>query len=227
MQITDLNKIINLFLVGSLALTIVALLWMDKIQMYFKAKQLAGGEGQFPTALIVLVSTLLVLTLAMLIGCVIDGLTEIFFRKHFKWLTGKKIFRSLFLVRKQYEATESCRTKFTSLLSQSSNYRCINNVEEECDIYAAALFFHTAKPGHVSWLVQHHAVHILATDYIVLILIFTIVFPVLHFLGLDVSVLPIYWWCLFILSIYPLFYLSIDRRLYTYEIAYRNAVLVL
>ena len=227
MQITDLNKIINVFLVGSLALTIAALLWMDKIQIYYKARQPAGEEGQFPTALIVLVITLLVLATAMLIGCVIDGLTEIILRKHFNWLTKRKFLRRFFFIGNQYEETNSCRTKFSSLLSKSSKYQCINYKEEDCEIYAAALFFHTAKPGHVSWLVQHQAVHILASDYIVLILILTIVFPVLYFLGLDVKVLPTYWWWLFFLSIYPLFYLSLDRQLYTYEVAYRHAVLVL
>ncbi|HSE19546.1 MAG TPA: hypothetical protein VLB46_20960 [Pyrinomonadaceae bacterium] len=214
MQITDLNKIINLFLVGSLALTIAALLWMDKIQTYYKARQPAGEEGQFPTALIVLVITLLVLATAMLIGCVIDRLTEIIFRKHFNWLTKRKLLRRFFFVGNQYEETNSCRTKFSSLLSKSSKYQCINYKEEDCEIYAAALFFHTAKPGQISWLVQHHAVHILATDYIVLILILTIVVPVLYFLGLDIKVLPTYWWWLFFLHLTALLFIPRQAALH-------------
>jgi hypothetical protein len=81
MQVTDLNKIINLFLVGSLGITIAALLWIDELQTYYKAKQLAAGEGQFPTSLVVLAVTLLVLATVMFIGCVVDGLTEVFFQK--------------------------------------------------------------------------------------------------------------------------------------------------
>ncbi len=228
MQISDLNKIINLFLVGSLAITIFAFQWIDEIQAYYKTKQLAGIEGQFPASLVILITTLLVLAVTMFIGCVIDGLTEVFFRQHLKRLTGRNLLLKLFSGKKQYEATELCRAKFNALLSSNSKYGCINHQDErEDEIFAAALFFHTAKPEHTSWLIQHHAVHVLATDYIVLILIFTVIFPALHFLGLGVKVLSIHWWSLFILSLYPLCYLSIDRRLYTYEVAYRNAILVL
>jgi hypothetical protein len=226
MQITDLNKVINLFLVGSLALTIAALLWRDEI--YSEAKRLVGTEGQFPASLGILLTTLLVLAIVMFVGCVIDGLAQVFIRRHFERLVERKFFLKLFFYRRQYEDTKSCRAKFKSLLKQSSKYQYIS--EEEDIVSAAALFFHTAKPQNITWLIQHQAVHVLATDYIALILIFTIafiVFGVLHILGLGVKALPAYWLAIFIFPLYPLSYLSIDRWLYTYEVAYRNNIIVL
>ncbi|HMG72193.1 MAG TPA: hypothetical protein VK582_01720 [Pyrinomonadaceae bacterium] len=231
MQITDLNKIVNLFLVGSLALTIVALLWIDKIQAYYLAHHVAEMESTLPTSMVVLVTTLLALGSAMFTGCVVDGLTEIFLRANLRRLVDIRLVRKFFWVGKQYQTTKSCRDKFNSLLENNARYKSFHDDDKGHKTFAAALFFHTAQSGNVSWLVQHHAVHVLTADYIFLVLTFTIVFPILHFLGFfagfDVKLLPFPWWCLLILSLYPLCHLAIDRWLYTYEIAYRHGMVVL
>jgi hypothetical protein len=107
MQITDLNKFVNLFLVGSLALTIVVLLWIDKIHGYV-FDYTATVESKLPNSLLIFVTTLLALASVMFVGCVIDGLSEIVFRSKLGELVSINLLRKFFWVGKQYQETESC-----------------------------------------------------------------------------------------------------------------------
>jgi hypothetical protein len=230
LQINDLNKIINYLLVGSLALAVLAVLWIDSLRA-FAASRLATGI-QMPAALAVLVGTLLGLSLAMFVGCVIDGFAEILFRSKMKQIVQIRAIRVLLRLSNQYEDHVVCREKFNSLWERSKKFATLSDDDRNSQqVFASALFFHTAQPGNVSWLVQHHAVHILATDYVFLILILLLGLPTLHaaglWLGVDIKMLPLKWWPLVFVSLYPLCHLAIDRWLYTYEVAYRHGVLVL
>jgi hypothetical protein len=230
MQISDLNKIVNLFLVGALAQTIFSLLWIDSIQRYVSAYASTGS--QLPSSLAVLLGSLMALASAMFVGAVIDGLTETFLRDPLRKVARSGLVRKFFLVNQQYLDTEGCQLTFNELWSRSTKYESIRRAtEKDSEIFASALFFRTAESSNISWVVQHHAVHVLAADYIFLVLVLTIALPVLSLLGsfvsFNVRTLPFGWWLLFLLSLYPLCHLALHRWLYTYEVAYRHGVLVL
>ncbi len=212
MQLTTLNKVVNLFLVGGFVV-FLGIAWAEP-----SARELGGQRSS--SAVVFL--TLGLLSSAALAGMVIEALSETFVR----WLLGPvaaeyRIFKWL----KDYKGYRYWMKTFEAALLQAPPHKKLLCDSSELRAYAVAILFRSANPEHIQWAVQHYSMFMLATNFAVVALL-SGAFVWIPAWSLDLATRI--WVTIGSAAIVPL--LSIfaqDKWYYSYEIAFRNGALAL
>jgi hypothetical protein len=237
MQIPTFNKIINLFVVGVFTVSIGLFLFgsqlFTEITTFIDTHPLPGSIEPALGPLVTVSGAVVLLSVTMFLGVAIDGLSDVLIRGFLlKWIITKHRYtHRLFAIKNQFNTTEMLRYRFHELLEESSKYVRLktqsrykfyddNGDKAEHDkVYGSAIFFETAKPDLVNWLSQPYYLYLLASNFILpLLVLIALCFQQFFSMSL-LSVLFI--------ALYGLVRVSLHRRLFSYEIVYRQCVIIL
>jgi hypothetical protein len=221
MPLSTINKTVALFVVGYLALAVVAICWWEQLLRIWGAHQeFFGAAGSVGLGV-------LSIALAALAGAVIDGLADITVRRFVKWAARRRRMVQFFGHSGVFESVEYWKTSFQSQIDRSDEelFRTVGKDHPLYRLQLAIGLLHAHAPGHhIEWVFAHFATHYLACNLAFLVLVAT---PILAFRAVPESANPVAWIIAtagaMILSAYGLLSLSIDRCLYTYQSEFRFA----
>lgn len=228
MQITTLNKIINLFLVGSLAIVVLFLLlygFHDALINKFIKEDLIALSSSLQIILLILF-----FPVGIFVGTIIEGISDAFrpFTKlHNLPFNHKSLWLSFFRNKEDFHDFKAFYLLFKNVLKESSVYYKGYDVEDqqinkEKIELAAAIFFKTANPETISYVIQHYSSYILATNYLLILLI---TLPFIFFIDIDINLRLLILFSI-IICLYSLIHFTIERYCFTYYTLYRHAYLV-
>lgn len=222
MQVTTLNKIINLFLIGTFVVVVVAagviVQFRDVDSEKYKSLPVLLGSP-----VIVFVVTLFLVSTIILLGIVVDTLANISVRPLVKIATRKKWAALILGSGKDVVQHEYLMGKFKQRFTKCEKYCDLFDDERYYKAYAVAFFFHSANKETIEWVVQHYSIYLLSTSYLF----------ILYCTPFLIMMTPVSTGakaCLFfanILFIYTLIYQSIHKYLYSYDVVFRHGAVVL
>jgi hypothetical protein len=230
MQITTLNKIINLFLVGIIAMGMTLYLFSAQAVQFLSSSQLPPIIKDSIGPIGSVFGAVVLLSFSVFFGVLVDAASEWLVRSFIvkKAIENSRLLRIAFRTQRQYTLTHDLRKRFREQLVVNKKYRNLAaNDEEEDKAFGSAIFFETAKAENVDWLTQVYSVYLLATSFVLIIIVLTIVCPILHAFGIPIKTLPLDWYIPFMFAVYFFLYLGAHRRLFSYEIVYRHGLLTL
>jgi hypothetical protein len=222
-KITTLNKVVNLFLVGSLCLLLVGIMSRWELLRWVEGAVGGLGLGTRGDIILTLVGTLVFLALAALVGAIVEALTDVtliaFVKKHRQ---SERLAR-FFLQREVFESNEFWRRKF----EEGPQASCWNaeDFKKQGHRIAVGILFKTGSSAAISWAINHYATFILASNFAVLLIalqIFLIKEIISGNLGLGAFTA---WQVGAQLAIYALCSLAVDRYIFSYMLAYRHAAI--
>lgn len=224
MQITTLNRIINLFIVGVFANILIGLF------IYYLANG-GFGDGGIETlkktvdAPGPLIATFVFFSTSILMGVVIDSLSYLLFHKLVRYSIDRPWVIRIFFLTDRKRLRDAFWDKFKQQFLRANKFTNISggNSEEVDKSMAAALFFHTGKKESIEWVMQHYSFYVLALDYLVTVLPVPLVIPFLSFsccVKILIAVANFF-------LIYFLCHQALNKYLYTYEATFRHCTIVL
>lgn len=224
MQITTLNKVINLVLVGTFALVLGAWLFFDKMVSYFGSDTFIAVRPHASEAIVIFAIALALLSVTMCLGLIVDAIANLvrgFLKKHvYESDDAERLLMCLHAL----QNFRHYREQFNKLFRADAMYRAIaSETDEKNKSYAVAIFFQTAKPEHVEWTLQHYSMYVLATSYFTLLLL---CLPVVWCTNNSCGARE-FFTGLAILALYLLLHSAIDRYFYVYENTYRHVSVLL
>lgn len=222
MPFTSLNKVVTLFLVGSLALGWVVVVWWAAFLNLLR--QLEGAPGSAMA-----VASAVFIALAGAAGVVIDGLADIVVRKPLKWVARRRNAARLFWQTSLFDSMDSWRLWLESASQWHASGRPaakdLPHPEARSFQLAAGLFQQHASQHHFEWVISHYSTYYLATSSS-LVLALSCIIPIRWSLLGSLSVADAAWLLVAItVLLYASLSLAVDRYLYTYVASFRFAAL--
>ena len=228
MQLTTINKVVSLFLIGGLVImAVVCVSWEKLDQALSQGGALYSFLESKGQALLVLAGALSLLSLASAVGAVVDTLTGLTVRH---WLVKSASHRWLAVCLGQkhsFDDFDFWRERFRFLVENREPYKSfVPEIRDHEITMAAAIFFKTGSQGLISWAESHYAVFVYATNLVFL----SILMPIALLIWGGHQALG---WSLgsyIVLGIVLALLFSgmaIDKFLYTHEVSFRQAALVL
>jgi len=215
MQLNTLNRVISLFLIGGFVVVLAAASLREEIGKFLVQHPFGPGWG--PTAGVFLAVGLLSVT--ALAGAVVDALSNLTVRRFIRKVLAKNRFTAwIFLCAGEFEEQDRWREAFKSVLRDNSKYKVLGEEKRMINPLSAGIFFRTAEKEHAEWLIQHHSMYHLSADFVI-ILIAIVVFAWLRELH------GVAYCC--VGGAYLLTSFALDNYLYTYQLSFRNAYLVI
>jgi hypothetical protein len=221
-QVSTLNKIVSIFLVGGLTLLAsVCILW-NHFGPFTLSNNLvtlltACGDG-----LLAIAGGLLFISLAALAGTVTEALTDATTRKLIERASGRKWLAALFMQSEMFEARRFWKERFEIVASQEDLFSGFP-LDTHGPALAAGVFYETAQEENLHWLESHYATFLVLTNLGFLTALGGVYVLALSFAG-GVSILGV---LLSTLSLLLLFWVfgsfALDRYLFTYIFALRQA----
>lgn len=222
MQISSLNKVITLLIVGGAAmLWLGVLFWKAVSEFALKYKELGNAAGA-------VVAGLLLVAGSALLGSIIEGLTDITTRRLVKRAHRRLGWARLFGQAELHNSVAFWEGIFIGEAKKKVAFRPVLETRETTPLQlAAGMFYKYATKEHVDWVVSHYSTYYLATNYLVLFIMFAI--SVFWWLATRESSLSLWFGTsfAFLVAGYSTWSLAVDRYLYTYLEAFRFAVLCL
>ncbi len=222
MQITTLNKIINLLLVGTWVT--LAIVWCILTRTWGIDKSRIKEVAEiFGSPVVVLVVTLFLLSATVFVGMIVNALSTLILKPFLKKAITHQAIMRLTRNKKDWEDHNFFVNEFNRHFRRSERYGHVATEEPDNQSLACALFFQTANKENIDWLIQHYSLSILAMDYVFVLL----------WLPILVVFMPLTIWyqagfiLLIIICTYALISTTIDRYLYSYEVVYRHGIIVL
>jgi hypothetical protein len=222
MQLTTLNKVVSLFLVGGLVLLAVIFLFgpdLDHIYIFSESKA---------QALLVLVGALSLLALAAAVGAVVDTLASLTLGHWLRKCITHKQLAVCFGQRHSFDDFDSWRKCFGTLIETREPIKTLVPAIRGHELsLGSAIFFKTSSQGLISWAEGHYAAYLYATNLAFL----SLLTPIVLFASGRAQQLS--GWALgsyITLSIglgLVFSSMAIDKYLYTHEVSFRQASLVL
>lgn len=232
MQITTLNKIINLFLVGIFANTLFAVVVIYNAKDYISQNAIADLKtfiDSIGNSTVVLLITFIFLSTSILFGIVTDALSDFFFHRVLKKIIKNELVRKILYCNGNYEQHELLAKVFREMFSSSSKYKNLVKCNDESEnkkiskAYASALFFHTANKENIEWAVQHYSFYLLSMNYLLIscgCLILSLFMPITVWNRILLT-------GTLLVFIYGLLYQAVHKYLYTYEVTFRHCAVIL
>jgi hypothetical protein len=226
MQVTTLNKIINLFLVGTsfnvILIGFIAYSFNGSFSVsdYARLKIAIGTIGE-PT--IVVVVTFVFLSSGFMFGIIADSISSVGIFLLDKAIEIESLRRRVLFCQGSYEQYSHLSDKFEKLLKDTEKYKILKPEKIVRKSYASGIFFDTANKENVEWLVQHYSIFLLSMNYILIVpfaLFIATVFPTTLFW-------TIIFWIVILAFLYSLIYQAAHKYLYAYEVIYRHGVIVI
>ena len=224
MEISTLNKVINLFLVGLFTLSMIFVFKFQAITSWLKSQEVGAIVNSISVPLAIFVATLVLLSTSLFLGLLADSIISLlrsveFFKRKFSkdsWVVRR------LQCEKQIKATKDLESKLQSAYQASQKYT-VGDPEVFDRTFTVALFFHTAKPENFEWLIQHYSMYLLAANYSLLLSVALI----LGTLSLHSWTSRIVFWMIDGFAIYLLLRTAINRYFYAYEVVNRQVLVVL
>lgn len=204
MQVTTLNRVISLFIIGVVVMVVLALLQWSAIHGWLMEHYLPANW----VPLIGVVATLALGAVAVVLGVAVDAIVDSFVRN----LIIEQLIRR--------ESFPWAPRPLRGMLFWRHRMRQALGDDiprEEEFSFGAAFFFRTTDAKHNEWLIQHYSMYQLECD------------AALVGLGTAVWLIadhPRWMVVLAVLSLVMLYH-SIERVAYVYQLVFRNACLVL
>jgi hypothetical protein len=232
MQFTDLNRTINLILVGTITIAAGVFVFFNQILGHFQPLLQTFTAEQIISAAPIVLLTLTVpfVALSIFFGIVVEGLADIFIRELIlKYIKKSRLIQKLLFSDHYYELNDKLKKQFVNLLLNNINYSVKETMdEEEAKTFLAAIFHRTAQPEYSKLIMNSYSIHVLTAEFILIALTVIAVVPFLYYvMGWNINVIPYPWSIMVALLLYPLIYVTADRERYTYEASYRQGILVL
>jgi hypothetical protein len=222
MQVTTLNKIINLFLIGTFVVFLAcveAALWNPDINID-KLQALVASLG---SPIFVFIATLFSLSTIILLGIIVDALTNMSIRPLIKKLSESDWFMYYLQSQKYLAQYQYLKSKSEESFKAANKYECLLDAPHGRP-FPVALFFHTANKENIEWVIQHYSVYLLASSYLFMLCLGVIIIPLISMAGWVINGIII---LVSLLSIYVLSYEACRKYIYAYEVIYRHNTIVL
>lgn len=222
MQVTTLNKIINLFLIGTFVIFVTfaeAIVWSRGIDINQLQSLITLGSPVF-----VFITTLFSVSTIILLGIIVDALSNMSFRPLIKNVARSRRCMSFLLSRKYEREHQYLKGKFEKCFETVNRFEHLRDAKQYGRNFAVALFFHTANKENIEWVVQHYSIYLLATSYLFVVCLSLLSVPLIPMVGWGMKALII---LVTLLSIYILSYEACRKYLYSYGVIYRHDVVVL
>lgn len=240
MQFTTLNKIINLFLIGTFTIVMVV---VESIFLKIDFNPLLLNFGIDPKGIkdfiqtlglpaFILLSSIFSVPVVVFLGVTVDAATELTVRTGVKALLRHKFLVCLFANRR-----DSCKKiyfekKVDNLLRKTKKYRFLSNVKKVDNpfldgvdkSFGVAFFFRKGNEEIVDWVIQHYSVYLLATSYLFILSLFVFVTV---FLGAIEFTSKIWIFVTYLFLFYLLMYESVRKYLHTWEYTHSYNAVVL
>ncbi|HEX3532014.1 MAG TPA: hypothetical protein VH988_33565 [Thermoanaerobaculia bacterium] len=221
MQPTTLNKIVSLFLVGGLVIFGIGAILLHQFgvdRLTDAIEPLAGEGGK---TLFVVVSGILLLPVAAFAGAVSEGLTAMIIREPIRWIV-RKNWALVFL--RQTHAAKSYsfwKERFAEVAAASETLSGFPLGVNDRGI-AVGLLYDKKLDSAIQWAESHYSMYVLASNFAFLSVIATVYL-------LLTGTWPNKAWSILTAAgmLYALLGVSIDRYLYSYEVALRQGTLSL
>ena len=222
MQISTLNKVINLFLVGFFVVSVILLFFYDKI-IELLVLHKVDIKSISSESFALLLGTFFLLSVSIFIGLLVEGVTSIL-RTPFEAGIKKPFFAAIFGCSKPFEEYLYFCNEFKKLFKIKRANQLPVADESRYGSYAVAHLFISANAQTLDWAIQHYSTYLLTTNYI---LLFIIIIPIELLLTSFILFYKLLVFFLFLIIIYFLIHLAIDKFLYAYEVTFRHGVLSL
>jgi len=211
MQLNTLNRVIALFLVGGFVVVMAAVAFDVQLRGALKPYSELGAAAGVAMAVALL-------SITALAGVVVDALGNLSVRRVItKWIAKDRLRAGLFFCTDEFDAQNRWRQVFQDSLKRDPRHEEVVN-DDMIRGASAVIFFRTAEKEHTEWLVQHYSMFQLSTNFVVTLL----ACATWAFLERQC--------CLALLSIagaYLVTTFALDNYLYTYQLTFRNAYMVL
>jgi hypothetical protein len=220
MQITSLNKVLNLFMVGLFVIILFAYSMMDRIISHLSSDKFKNLSDAVSEPVLVLAITLMLFSVALLAGLIIESALSIF--KTFLKPSHKHTFVVSFLrCKRQVRQTEDIRAEFEKIFTTSRKYKHFAS-KERSNTIATAIFFHTANPQNIEWLTQHYSLYMLSASYAFLLFLGLIIYTA----GPAGLLSKVIFLCCDLAVIYLLLHTAVNKYFFAHAIVNRHACIV-
>ena len=206
----------------------MAVLFAPKVESTI-AKVSAVGLFEGRAALLLVVGALVFFGLSAWAGAIVEGLTDLTIRKSLKNSASNPKIAERFLKKKLYETFALWRREFRKAATAHGAYAVEGFPLDKKDrSLAVGIFFDDAKPEHVTWLVGHYAMFVLASNFAFLTIVIQLYlfFPLVS-QSLSLGAFLTWELILGLFVLYPLCSLAVDRYLYSHEVCLRHATVAL
>jgi len=226
MQPTTLNKVVSLFLVGGLVvigLMAILLQHLDTIELPQGLRDLAeaGGEGFFAV-----IGGLLLLPIAAVAGAVCEGLTDSTIRRLVKWMTKRRVLVKFLCQGKILEAHDFWKARFRDAVKKTESLREFPDHDHDHGL-AVGLLYHQSSEQAITWAESHYSTYVLVSNFAFLALVAQLYLLAAGIFG-WLQWPSIGWASLAVVAVlYSSLGLSLDRYLYSYQVALRQAAVSL
>ena len=223
MPVVTINKTVALFLVGYLGLGVIIVIGRKPVLDFWRGHpELSGASGS-------VVIGLLSLTVAALLGAIIDGLTDVTIRRLIQWGAKHESFARFFGQGRVFHSVEIWKAYFDEQLVQADE-RLFTTIAGEQPLprlhLAVGLLHVHAPPHHIEWVFAHYSTFHLASNLAFLVLAGP---PVLAATvsggGGEAAAWILGTGLAMIVSAYGLLSLALNRCLYTYQAEFRFAAI--
>lgn len=224
MQVSNLNKVINFFLVGLLVISAIILLFYNQIAQYLTL----GSPNLLSNSSLILLITFFLFTGSIFIGLFVEGCSSILIRNPIEKFVRKRWFVKLLWCGEASDHYKYFRDQFNEVFRTNEIYGKLAKGSTDNDsYYAAGLLFKDGSSQSIDWGIQHYSTYVLATNYIFLFLVIGLVIMIKLFSGNFSLGEQMLGFVGYMAVIYFLLHMAVDRYLYTYESTFREAVLLL
>lgn len=223
MPVVTINKTVALFLVGYLGLGVLIVVGREPFLEFWRGHQeLSGASGP-------VVLGLLSLTVAALVGAIIDGLADVTIRRLIRWGAKREGFARFFGQGRVFRSVEIWKAHFDEQLVQADERLFTRIAGEEVvpKLHLATGLLHAhAPPHHIEWVFAHYSTHHLASNLAFLVLVGPpVLIPTMIGDSGEAAAWVIGTVLAMIVSAYALLSLALDRCLYTYQAEFRFAAI--
>jgi hypothetical protein len=234
MQVTTLNKVIALFLVGGVVAFLATGLHWEQLEGSLPSS--ATKESGFWVFF-----AFLLLPVSALMGAVVEGFSQVTLQNILKKSRSNRKIASLFGQRRAHDCLNKWQDFLTSLVQKDCRYQWLAPVNDSdrwaLRSTAADFLLQSARSGKFEWLVQHYATFVLASNLACVVAV-AVIYVLVGNLAAAFGV----WWpvlawatmaqiiALLIVGIFALWALcslSISRYLYSHELSARHMALCL
>jgi len=181
MQFTTLNKIINLFLIGTFTIVMIVVeSILLKIDIDFSVlKELTNSLG-LPA--FILLASIFSVPVVIFVGVTVDVATELTVRRGVKELLKRESLIWYFFAKPDLDEKLHFEEEVENLLQKSGKYNSLLKKKEADNSstgkfgtsFGVAFFFHKANGEVVEWVIQHYSVYLLATSYLFILSLFVL-----------------------------------------------------
>ncbi len=233
MQTNDLNKIVTLFLVGTLGTAILTLSAWDSLVAFHDAPNSSSiAPAQISPGIAVVVVFFLI-PMSALLGAIIDSLANITVSRFVRKSRSSSNLAHAFCRGYSYKLVCQWKRKYVDAVEESEIYRpLIDTNDQDLDAViatAAGHLFHSGKTEAINWTTRHHATFVLACDlaFLILATFLTMIYRITFYGAINIagvslgpSSLP---WIALVgtVSVYSLCSLAVERYLYSFYFALR------